>query len=566
MDYNILIGGFAGQGMDTLSKMLELILKRKRYYVFSNKDYMSRVRGGHNFIQVRFSNKPIYSHVEELDIIIALDKNTVDIHKDRLKKEGIVLIDKSISDKEIQTPEEYDFMHIITSVQTAKELGNHRVAGTVSLGAIIKMLGLEIDEAVIDVLKQTFSDEIYELNEKALKKGFDMYEKKYHLEEGNFKDSIAINGNQAAALGALAGGLAFYSAYPMTPSTSFMTYLSSKMDETGIVVEQVEDEIAAINMAIGASYAGVRAMTGTSGGGFSLMTEALGLAGITETPLVVLNVQRPGPATGLPTRTEQSDLSFILTASHGEIPRMVIALKNPEHAFYTLARALNIADKYQMLVIILSDQYLADITVTIPAFDFSKIEINRHIATDQEADINDYKRYKLTDNGVSPRLIPGQFKEALVIADSDEHTEYGHITEAADVRTAQMDKRMKKLDLLKEELEEPVFYGSENPENLIIAWGSTEGPVREAVERMNGDDKNVGVLVFSDISPLPVKLLEKYSKTAKNIINLEMNYTGQLARFIRQETGIVCNKSVLKYDGGQISPSEIVKRVSEVLS
>lgn len=566
MDYNILIGGFAGQGMDTLSKMLELILKRKHYYVFSNKDYMSRVRGGHNFIQVRFSDKPLYSHVEELDIIVALDRNTVDIHRNRLSKKGTILIDKSISDKEIQTPDEYDFMSVITSIEVAKELGNHRVAGTVSLGAILKMLGLEIDEAVLDVLKHTFSDEIYELNVKALTRGFEMYQQKYHLDKGNFEDSIAINGNQAAALGALAGGLTFYSAYPMTPSTSFMTYLSSKMDETGIVVEQVEDEIAAINMAIGASYAGVRAMTGTSGGGFSLMTEALGLAGITETPLVVLNVQRPGPATGLPTRTEQSDLSFILTASHGEIPRMVIALKNPEHAFYTMARALNIADKYQMLVIILSDQYLADITNTIPAFDFSKIEINRHIATEQEADINDYKRYKVTENGISPRLIPGQFKEALVMADSDEHTEYAHITEAADVRIAQMDKRMRKLDMLKEELEEPSYYGSENPENLLIAWGSVEGPVREAVQRMNDQDMKIGALVFSDISPLPVKMLEKYTKQAKNIINVEMNYTGQLAKFIRQETGIVCNKSVLKYDGGQISPSEIVKRVSEVLS
>lgn len=564
MNYNVLVGGSAGQGMDTLSQMFELIMKRKGYYVFSNKDYMSRIRGGHNFIQIRFSDEEVYSHDDDLDLIIALDKRTLNTHIDRLKENGKLFIDKSILEREKEKEEEENIKIIpIASSEMAKEAGNQRTEGTVLLGAVLKFFGFDISNEVIDVLKESFDGEIYEINEKAIHLGYESVEQSFSLKKGSFKDSILVDGARGAALGALAGGVAFYSAYPMTPSTSFMSYLSAHQKDAGLIVEQVEDEIAAINMAIGASYAGIRAMTGTSGGGFSLMTEALGLAGITETPLVVLNVQRPGPATGLPTRTEQSDLSFILTASHGEIPRMVISLRNPEHAFYTLPRALNLADKYQMLIIILSDQYLADSSITIKPYDFSKISIERHISDEDAIIDGKYKRYRLTENGVSPRLLPGQYENALVLADSDEHDENGHITESSQVRIQQMDKRMKKLNYLMEELEEPVYYGDENPENLIVAWGSLEGPVREAVERLRDENSSVGALVFGDIYPLPQQNLEKYSKNAKNIINIEMNYTGQLAKLIRQETGIYCNKSILKYDGRQMSPSEIVKKFKE---
>lgn len=563
MNYNVLVGGSAGQGMDTLSQMFELIMKRTGYYVFTNKDYMSRIRGGHNFIQIRFSDEELYSHDDDLDLIIALDKRTLTTHIDRVKENGKVFIDKAIFDKEIKNDKKIDKIIPIPAAEKAKLAGNLKAEGTVLLGSLLKYFGIDISQEVLNVLRESFDGEIYEINKKSLELGYEEVDKKFTLKEGIFKDSILVDGAKGAALGALSGGVTFYSAYPMTPSTSFMSYLSSHQKDAGIVVEQVEDEIAAINMAIGASYAGVRAMTGTSGGGFSLMTEALGLAGITETPLVVLNVQRPGPATGLPTRTEQSDLSFILTASHGEIPRMVISLRNPEHAFYTLPRALNIADKYQMLVILLSDQYLADSSVTIKPYDFSKISIERHIADEGALEEGIYKRYKITENGISPRLLPGQLKDALVLADSDEHDEFGHITESSQVRINQMEKRMKKLDYLMDELEEPAFYGDENPENLILAWGSMDGPIREAVERLKKEGNSVGALVFGDIYPLPKEKLEKYSQGAENIINVEMNFTGQLAKLIRQETGIYCNKSILKYDGRQMSPSEIVRRFKE---
>ncbi|ABR47421.1 pyruvate flavodoxin/ferredoxin oxidoreductase domain protein [Alkaliphilus metalliredigens QYMF] len=560
MKYNLLIGGSAGQGMDTLSAMLEKTLKRKGYHIFTNKDYMSRVRGGHNFIQIRFGTEPITSHGDTLDFIIAFDKATIDLHSPRLRKEGKILCNENVAKAQGN-------IIALPLQSTAKDAGNPKVFTTVTLGAVLKVFNLSLKESK-ELLQQFFEDQVLEQNLLALEKGYDLLDSQVSLEAPQKDQHILISGNEAIALGALAGGVTFYSAYPMTPSTSVMSYLAKKQQEAEIVVEQVEDEIAAINMALGASYAGVRAMTGTSGGGFSLMTEALGLAAITETPLVVINVQRPGPATGLPTRTEQSDLSFILTASHGEIPRMVIAVRNPEDAFYQTVRALNIADQYQMLVILMSDQYLADYTQTIKPFDFDKLTIERHI--DDGGSLGDdevYKRYKLTENGISPRLIPGKVAGQIVLVDSDEHDEYSHITESAEVRVDMMNKRMKRMNLIKNEvLQEPDYYGVTNPETLFLAWGSIEGPMKEAIGNLEAAGHAVGALVFGDLWPLPTKELEKYASQSKRIINVEQNYTGQLARLIRQETGIQCSHSILKFDGRQLSGQEITNRViKEVL-
>ncbi|TDT61118.1 2-oxoacid:acceptor oxidoreductase subunit alpha [Fonticella tunisiensis] len=559
MKYNILIGGQAGQGMDTISDVLEKHLKSRGLFVFSNKDYMSRVRGGHNFIQIRFGDEPVYSHYPELDLIIALDKNTIEFHRDRLKASGSIIADELIA---------YQNERVISLpiTKATKEIGFYKAFGMVAAGAALKYFNISL-EGVEKVLPKKFSDEIKTKNLDAIKKGYELLESRLSLSEGCTSNNILINGNTAIALGALAGGLSFYSAYPMTPATSIMTYLSKKQVEAGIVVEQVEDEISAINMAIGASYAGARAMTGSSGGGFSLMVEALGLAGITETPLVVVNSQRPGPATGLPTRTEQSDLSFMLTASHGEFPRMVIALRNPEDAFYQTFRALNLADKYQTVVMILTDQYLADYRMTIPKFKLDGLKIERYISGEEVLEEGEeYRRYKLTGNGISPRLIPGKVEGQIVLVDSDEHTEYSHITESAEVRNAMMEKRMKKLELMKEDIIEPEYFGVEKPEVVLIGWGSTYGPLKEAVEMLNNEGYRVGALSFGDIYPLPQKLLRKYAEEAKVLVNVEQNYTGQLAKLIMQETGIKMDKSILKYDGRQIDPKEIYNRViSEVL-
>lgn len=553
MKKNVLIGGAAGQGMDTLSYLFEKLLQRSGLYVFSNKDYMSRIRGGHNFIQVRFGTERITGHDYDLDLIVALNEETLDYHLERLKPEGAVFGDEGLKS-------ESSLLVRLPLKQLALEAGNAKTLTVVALGALAKTYGLE-PEVAHEVLKDRFRG-LAEVNIKAFDLGYGAVETRLAISEKPAKNQILINGNEAIALGAIAGGLSFYAAYPMTPSTSVMDYLSEKQNEARFVVEQAEDEIAGINMALGASFAGVRAMTGSSGGGLSLMTESLGLAGIMETPLVVVNVQRPGPATGLPTRTEQSDLSFLLTASHGEIPRMIIAVRNPEDAFYQSARALNIADEYQMLVILMNDQYLADYQMTVDAFDFDKIQINRGLA--DPADYPEgkvYRRYELTENGISPRLLPGQAKGQIVITDSDEHDPHGHITELADVRIAMMDKRMKRLELLKEEvIQEPVVYGSETAEVVFVAWGSVEGPVREAVEMLRAEGVNAGALVFGDVYPLPEQRITAAKERAALLIGVEQNYTGQLAKLIRQETGIAMNHQFLKYDGRQIAASDIVAR------
>lgn len=554
MEYNILIGGSAGQGLDTVSDFLEKVIKKSGFYLFSNKDYMSRVRGGHNFIQIRFGENKVFAYKDTLDLILALDENTVLYHKERLKKDGVIIADKGIKiydEKMLRLP----------LVEVAKGLSLPKAFTSVAAGVILKYFSLGTED-IGKYFSNKLPEEIRNKNIEAVKLGYGLIGSKFKSVGKNLSNHLLINGNNAIALGAIAGGLNFYSAYPMTPATSIMTYLSKKQTEIGIVVDQAEDEIAAINFAIGASYAGARAMTGSSGGGVSLMVEAFGLAGITETPVVVVDSQRPGPATGLPTRTEQSDLSFLLTAAQGEFPRAVISVRNAEDAFYKTVKALNLADKYQTLVIILTDQYLADSNVIIPKYDLSKVKIERYVSNGEEL-INgeEYKRYKVTKNGISPRMIPGNSKGQVVLVDSDEHTEESHITEVSDVRNAQMEKRMKKLQLMKTEMEEPEFIGDENLDILLVGFGSTYGALKDAIEELINEGKKVGALSFGDIYPLPEKDLRKYANKAKKVINVEQNYIGQLGKLITQETGILMNSSILKYDGRQITGKEIVKKL-----
>lgn len=549
--YNLLIGGAAGQGIDTTAAILEKLLKRSGYSVFTARDFMSRVRGGHNFSLIRFGSEPVHSHSNRLDGIVALDEDTISLHKEQLKDNGFILCDDKLSGSDPR------LIHIQMDAM-AKALGNPRVSGSIAVGAVLKLFGESLDN-VGDVFRTFVKQQNFDINVKAVEEGYQSTETRFPHLDGKYYDQMLISGSKAVALGAIAAGLRFYSAYPMSPSTVIMETLASKADEAGIVVEQAEDEIAAINMAIGASYAGARAMTSTSGGGFSLMVEALGLSGIAEIPLVVIDVQRPGPVTGLPTRTEQSDLKFVISASQGEFPRLVIALRNPSDAFYQTMRAFNLAEKYQLPVILLSDQYLGDATSTVAPFDPKKIQM-----VEPESEYSgkgEYLRYRYTENGISPRLIPGK-TEHLVAIDSDEHDERGWITESAEVRTRMMDKRMKKLECLKRELQEPEFIGDDDFETLLIGWGSTWGPMEEAVRLLN-EDKNsrYAALVFGDVYPLPQQRLKEKAAKARRIVNVEQNATGQLADLIREETGIVCESSILKYDGRQISGEEIAERI-----
>lgn len=549
--YNLLIGGAAGQGIDTTAAILEKLLKRSGYSVFTVRDLMSRIRGGHNFCLIRFGAEPVMSHSERVDGIIALDRESVEAHKDRLNPGGFILCDSALAPDDPRAVS-------IDMAGMAKEIGNSRVAGSIAVGAVLKLFGGTLDHAEA-VFQSSLKEKYIAINLTAIQRGYDAVEARFPPAPGRFGDRMTVSGSAAVALGAIAGGLRFYAAYPMSPSTPILEYLASKADEAGMVVTQAEDEIAAVNMAIGASFAGARAMTGTSGGGFSLMVEGFGLAGITETPLVIVDIQRPGPATGLPTRTEQADLRFVIAASQGEFPRMVIALRHHADAFYQTARALYLAEKYQIPVMLLSDQYLGDSTATVEPFDPGRVET---AGPARPEDIfGEYLRYRFTESGISPRLIPGKSK-FLVAADSDEHDEGGRITESADIRARMVDKRMRKLAGLMGELQEPEFIGPSSFDTLLIGWGSTYGAIAEAVALLNAKKPGAyAALVFGDVYPLPQKALIERAVRARKIVNVEQNATSQLAGLIRQETGILCTDSILRYDGRQITADEIVERM-----
>ncbi|MHB1453818.1 MAG: 2-oxoacid:acceptor oxidoreductase subunit alpha [Saccharofermentanales bacterium] len=558
MDYNILIGGAAGQGMETFASVFSKLLQRNGYHLFTLQDYMSRVRGGHNYFQIRFSDKKVKTHRDELDVIIALNQETLDLHISRLRSSGTVLADDNVSsdDKRLNT---------IPAQAIAKELGNVRIFSSVMLGALLKLFSLG-NGHLEDIYRKKFDAELTDLNMKAFDRGQTLAAKMFKTVKDRSGPTMLMHTNEAISLGALAAGLKFYSAYPMTPSTSIMSYLTRQSGKAQIIAEQAEDEIAAVNMAIGASFAGARAMTSTSGGGFSLMVEAMGLAGIAEVPLVIAVIQRPGPATGLPTRTEQSDLKFVINSSQGEFPRMVIALRNPEDAFYQTVRAFNLADKYQMTVILLGDQYLSDAVQTVEPFDLDKVTVDRYLA-DGKAYLKGkkYRRYELTPSGISPRLIPGTVPGVAVKSDSDEHDEDGNITEDAQVRISMVDKRARKFELLKTELIEPERIGPKDAEVLLVGWGSTHSQLSEAVALLNDyKEKRYAALVFGDVWPLPQKLITEMGRKAKTLINVEQNSTGQLKDIIREVTGITVHHSVLRYDGRPLSAAEICTSVRGV--
>lgn len=547
---NICIGGAAGDGIETMAGILEKTLQRSGFYVFSMRDFMSRIRGGHNFAQIRFSQNPVAAHRDTLDILIAYDVLTYNEHHKRLKPDGLLLCDPQLGINDSR-------LLPIPLKTLAKEAGSVRTIGVVCIGALMKLYGLDLAKAEA-VLHEMLPAKILDINLAAIRKGFESADQTQTLPSPKAKEKLLVSGAEAMALGAIAGGLRFYSAYPMSPSTTLLNFFTAHAEELGLVVEQAEDEIAAINMALGASYAGAQAMVGTSGGGFSLMVEGLGLAGIAELPVVIADVQRPGPATGLPTRTEQSDLLFTCFASQGEFPRMVIAVRDHADAFYQTARALQLAAKYQIPVLLLSDQYLADSAATIAPMDMQKAMQSVSPLPPESDDSEVYRRYALTESGISPLRVPGK-SDALVRIDSDEHTEEGTITESAEVRVQMVDKRARKLDGLTDELLEPAYTGVKEPEVLLVGFGSTAGAIAEAVSILNHRGHSVGALAFGDVYPLPKKKLTRYWKKVKAVYSVEQNATAQLARLIRMETNLSCTDSVLKYDGRQLSVDTVLQ-------
>jgi 2-oxoglutarate ferredoxin oxidoreductase subunit alpha len=372
------------------------------------------------------------------------------------------------------------------------------------------------------------------------------------------KDEILIDGVEALAMGAVAGGCNFLSFYPMSPSTAVAVLLAEHAKEFGMIVEQAEDEISAMNMGIGAWYAGARGLASTSGGGFALMVEGLSLAGMIESPMVVHIGQRPGPATGLPTRTEQGELLFALHSGHGEFPRIIFAPGTIEDCFDLAQRAFDLADQYQVPVFILTDQYLLESHSNIPSLDPARISLQKHFVETRQG----YKRYQLTESGLSPRGIPG-FGEGIVVLDSDEHDEEGHLTEDLELRTQMVNKRLKKLDLLRNDMIPPEVVGPKNYETLFIGWGSTYHIAKEALERLGRED--TALLHFKQVYPLHPSTVG-YLQKAKKRVTVENNRTGQFGRLIRMETGLDLHHKILKYNGLPFSVEELEEQMKSVLN
>lgn len=574
MDYSIRIGGEAGQGLQTVGEALTLVFSRSGFHVFSHQDYMSRVRGGHNFYQIRLADEPVTASRDRVDILVSLDRNTIDYHRRFLGENGVVLYDSKSMENEVDGGHFFG----MPLADIAEEVGGSKImVNSVATGAVLGLLGLELDlfyEIIEESLKKK-SSEIIEGNIKAAEAGRKFLRDRFSRMD-DFRTPAAsrdrrllrIKGIQAIGAGALASGCKFYSAYPMTPSTGILTYLAGKAAEHHLVVEQAEDEIAAVNMALGASYAGVRAMTGTSGGGFALMTEGVSLAAITETPLVVAEMQRPGPATGLPTRTEQSDLLFVVHGGHGEFPRVVFTPGTPEQAFNLTSKAFDLAEKYQIPVFVQGDQYLADCEWTYQDFDLSRIRYQDYrLRGDELRKRSSYKRYEDTDSGVSPLAVPGASPH-LVVVDSDEHDEDGHIIEDAETRNMMVRKRLhKKMAALRDEIGPPTLYGNDEPRAVLLCYGSTYGVVREAVDELIGEYP-VAMLHFSEVYPMP--LPEKFDypallKTAAMSISVELNATGQFSRLLRQETGCEADILVNRYDGRPFTLEPLVDELREHL-
>ncbi len=451
--------------------------------------------------------------------------------------------------------------------------GNKLMVNTVAAGAALGLIGYEFT-CLESVLQKEFAragDKVVADNTKAALAGFDFA--RQHRGGQQLKPiagaprRMLLNGNESLSLGMLAGGCRFVAGYPMTPSSSILEYIAGKSTRYGVVMVHAEDEIAAINMAVGAGYTGVRSMVATSGGGFALMVEGLALAGMTETPVVVVLGQRPGPATGLPTRTEQGELWFALHAGHGEFPRAVLAPATVAEAFVIAVKALNLAEKYQTPVIILTDHHLASSYNTLPRFDLKKVKVERGaLLSDEEVSKpTDYRRYEVTDSGISPRALPGQGR-ALVVADSDEHDEAGHIIEDAATRIHMNEKRLRKARGLKAEISTPLVKRKQKAELNLIGWGSSYGAIHEAVGLLHEEGIAANHIHLSEIWPFPTEAVARaLGNKARNIV-IESNASAQMAMLIRRETGIKVSGSILRYDGRPISPKYILDNLKKEVS
>jgi len=559
IDLNILIGGAAGQGVHAISLPLAKTLMRHGCQVLVTLSYESRIRGGHIYNKIRVSDQPLISSREGVDLLVALNQETVSLHQGELSAAGFIVYEASLV-KEVPggAPSLALSLEALLPGTKAGEIAVNAGA----CGAILGLLRVPV-EPMLALLEETFAvkgAEVVAWNRQAASRGHELAAAQvypYSLAgiAAPPEPRLLISGHEALALGALAAGLQFISGYPMTPFTSLLNAVGQRALKWGVVVEQGEDEIAAINLAIGASFAGALAMTGTAGGGFCLMSEALGLAGMTETPLVLVEAQRPGPSTGLPTRTAQGDLGFVLYAGQDDFPRAVLAPGTPAQGYTLTAKAFNLADRYQLPVFLLTDQYFADTQFTLAPGEFPEVEIDRALTFGPAE--GTYERYAITSDGISPRRLPGFGPE--VVADSDEHTPDGHLTEDLAVRKIMHEKRLRKLKKLVKELGGLTTTGDAKAPLTLACWGSSLGPVAEAVARLNDHGTPARMVHLSELWPFPKDVVAAALGPAKKLVMVEMNAAGQLNRLLRQETGLAADHLVLRYDGLPLTPEYILR-------
>jgi 2-oxoglutarate/2-oxoacid ferredoxin oxidoreductase subunit alpha len=569
------VGGQQGEGIESTGEIFAIALNRLGYYLYGYRHFSSRIKGGHTNNKIRVSTTQVRSISDDLDILVAFDQETIDVNYKELHRNGVIMADAKFGPTKPEDTEAS--LYAVPFTEIATELGTSLMKNMVAIGATSAVLDLDIQvfEEVVQEIFGRKGQQVVEKNMEAIKAGYEYMKEQLgsnvgamELEKADGQKRLFMIGNDAIAMGALAGGCRFMAAYPITPASEIMEYLIKKLPAVGGAVIQTEDEIAAATMAIGANYGGVRAITASAGPGLSLKMEAIGLSGITETPLVIVDTQRGGPSTGLPTKQEQSDLMAMIYGTHGEIPKIVMAPSTVQEAFYDTAEAFNLAEEYQCPVIILSDLQLSLGKQTVEPLDFSKVEIRRgKLQTGELPELDSkayFKRYEVTEDGTSPRTIPGM-KNGIHHVTGVEHEETGKPSESAANRIAQMDKRFRKISNIK--FDTPVYKNAphEEADLLIVGFNSTRGAIEEAMGRLEQDGVKVNHAQVRLIHPFPVDDILPLVKSAKKIAVIENNATGQLANILKMNVGHAEKvHKVLKYDGNPFLPHEIHSKCKEL--
>ena len=570
------IGGAAGDGVASAGNTLVLTLARLGIGAYNYNAYQSVIRGGHSWLRVRCSAKKPLNHGDQVDVLIALNQDTLDRHLQELQAGGIALFNGAKLQPSYDPPAGVQLCSLPVPELAPDAARLPVMQNTVAVGALVQLMGLDF-ASLETVFHTTFAKKpaVVQKNVEAARNGFEFAAMHFQplatpLQPTDQKWALA-SGNHLLAMGAALAGCKFYVAYPMSPATHILEWFANHAQRLGICVRQVEDEISVINMCIGSNHMGVRGMCATSGGGFALMTEAIGMAGIIETPCVVINVMRAGPSTGVPTKTEQADLNQAFGASQGDFQRAVIAPLSMHDCFVTPAQAFDVADRFQIPVIILADLLMCEGSETVST-ELLDVEFPIHrgelIAEADGPGDEPYLRYKDTPSGISPRAIPG-LPGHLYVAASDEHDEDGVLL--SDVftdpirRKKMVDKRVRKMSTILRHLPAPIFEGPADAETTVVGWGSTWGVIKEAAERLNTEGVSVNHLHVKTVVPLHVEEIAGVLDKGRRIIIIENNQSGQFARHLRAETGIVAHGHIRKYDGEPFEPKHVVSGVKEVI-